>query len=286
MADRKEIPAPTPDVVIPPNLDHTYFERGADHPFRPQSSQFELVNAWWLAESALLAYAAPDEAAPRFEAGGFRAEFFRGPAEGTQAYLLVRDDCSVVAFRGTQVPKPGPGASEREIRDSLRELIKDAMADERIALVPIAGGARVHRGFQRALDEIYPSLERRLDALRQGLPPRPLFFTGHSLGAALATLAAQRHGSAQALYTFGSPLVGDAAFASAFPIQSAFRIVHNNDVVTRVPPFGPWRRLTSVALDTRTSEASSTSTARAASTTIPRSSTASVTDWPDTSMRS
>ena len=91
MAERKEIPPPTPDVVIPPNLDRKYFEAAADHPFQPRSVRFELVNAWWLAEASLLAYAAPADAAPRFEDGGFQAEFFPRPTEGTQAHLLVRD---------------------------------------------------------------------------------------------------------------------------------------------------------------------------------------------------
>jgi pimeloyl-ACP methyl ester carboxylesterase len=61
--------------------------------------------------------------------------------------------------------------------------------------------------------------------------------TGHSLGAALATLAADRLRTVQGLYVFGSPAVGDRAFADTFPVP-AFRIVHHRDIVARVPPFG------------------------------------------------
>jgi hypothetical protein len=247
MAARKPIPPPIFDVVVPPNLTlppdgkpRLYFEGASEHPFRPGSTGFELVNAWWLAEAALLAYAAPDDAEPRFKKdGGFQSKFFPGPLQGTQAYVLVRDEFCVVAFRGTQVPKDLLGSSQDAIKRAFTELFKDSMADERIALVPISSGGRVHRGFNEALDEIYTVLEHRLDELRQEKPSRPFFFTGHSLGAALATLAAERFGFVQGLYTFGSPLVGDAAFKDSFRVKSAFRIVNNNDIVARVPPKGP-----------------------------------------------
>jgi hypothetical protein len=62
---RKSIPPPTAETVFPPNLKHAYFEHGKDHPFRPRSRKFELVNAWWPAESSLLAYARTRASPPR-----------------------------------------------------------------------------------------------------------------------------------------------------------------------------------------------------------------------------
>ena len=72
-----------------------------------------------------------------------------------------------------------------------------------------------------------------------------LWITGHSLGAALATLAAAKftfEGDApipiQGVYTFGSPRVGDTTFAEAYDAKLrdiTFRFRNNNDVVTRVP---------------------------------------------------
>lgn len=50
----KIIPPATADNVLPPNLDHEYFKNAAAHPFRPKENSFSLVNAWWLAECALL----------------------------------------------------------------------------------------------------------------------------------------------------------------------------------------------------------------------------------------
>jgi triacylglycerol lipase len=72
--------------------------------------------------------------------------------------------------------------------------------------------------------------------------PQTLWVTGHSLGGALATLAVaklrmEEDRCVNGLYTFGSPRVGDRIFARNFNMEfnAAYRIVNNNDVVTRVP---------------------------------------------------
>jgi hypothetical protein len=66
-----------------------------------------------------------------------------------------------------------------------------------------------------------------------------VFVTGHSLGGALATLAA-RHirmlGYDVDLYTFASPRVGDPTFAKSFQGLNCYRIANSEDVVTVVPP--------------------------------------------------
>ena len=67
---------------------------------------------------------------------------------------------------------------------------------------------------------------------------RKIWFTGHSLGAALATLAASSFSQTQGICTFGCPLVGDDVFARTFASQvggRSFRYVNNLDVVTHVP---------------------------------------------------
>src|SRR5262249_13938988 len=69
-------------------------------------------------------------------------------------------------------------------------------------------------------------------------PGQALWLAGHSLGGALATLAAAHLGrdAVQGLYTYGCPRVGDAAFAAVLPRRSHFRFVHRDDWVTTVPP--------------------------------------------------
>jgi hypothetical protein len=66
-----------------------------------------------------------------------------------------------------------------------------------------------------------------------------LWVTGHSLGAAVATVAADALPATGGVYTFGSPRVGDGDFAAAFNRRFAdrsFRYVDDHDAVTRVPP--------------------------------------------------
>ncbi|WP_437629989.1 lipase family protein [Sorangium sp. So ce854] len=77
-----------------------------------------------------------------------------------------------------------------------------------------------------------------------------LFITGHSLGGALATLAATRIYAESSLhekywkrlrgiYTFGQPMVGTQEFAKRFEGvlgQMLYRHIYKNDVVPRMPP--------------------------------------------------
>jgi hypothetical protein len=63
----------------------------------------------------------------------------------------------------------------------------------------------------------------------------PLYITGHSLGAALATLTATLH-RPDGLFTFGSPLVGDEDFGRTLDGLLHNRYVDCCDLVTRVPP--------------------------------------------------
>jgi predicted lipase len=72
-------------------------------------------------------------------------------------------------------------------------------------------------------------------ALKSGSP-------GHSLGAALATLAADRLPDVQGLYTFGSPRVGDKGFQAHFRVK-AYRLVNGKDIVPTVPGEGPFRHV-------------------------------------------
>lgn len=69
-----------------------------------------------------------------------------------------------------------------------------------------------------------------------------LWITGHSLGAALATLlavdvAANSGFATPAVYTFASPRVGDKFFVRTYDglVKTSWRIANRNDVVTDFP---------------------------------------------------
>ena len=134
---------------------------------------------------------------------------------GTHCFLALRKDkkLAVVSFRGTDGDDP-----------------TDVAHDANGVPVPWVGGGKVHAGFMAALTDVKSDLQNALAAIRC-----PLLFTGHSLGAALATLFASIR-TPGALYTFGSPLVGDSQFLVTLQDTKNYRYVDCCDVVTRVPP--------------------------------------------------
>jgi triacylglycerol lipase len=102
------------------------------------------------------------------------------------------------------------------------------------------GDKNTHSGFQAALDAVQPEIAQAIERSRQS--GKPLFIAGHSLGGALAALAAQfadiEGARPRAVYVFGMPRTGGEKFqtdydASLGPVT--FRLVHGLDIVARVP---------------------------------------------------
>lgn len=151
----------------------------------------------------------------------------------TQAFLWDYGTHAVLAFRGTEVPEMGDLLSTSK---PIWRRFRDMGTDLRILRDDWMHGGKVHRGFLRAFKSIEFTLA---DALMQ-LPEQSrknLFITGHSLGGALACLAASRF-PCRMVATFGSPRVGNRRFARQFGLTNAgkyFRVVNRSDVVPRVP---------------------------------------------------
>jgi hypothetical protein len=142
---------------------------------------------------------------------------------GTQAFIADRQPgTTVVAFRGSEPEDPSDIFDDADF----------AFSTWRDAAGVVLG--RVHDGFARAAHDghIFAQVKAHLDALPAG---QRILITGHSLGAALATLLASWTPAAH-LYTFGSPRVGDADFVRHIRNPVAMRYVHCRDIVTRVPP--------------------------------------------------
>lgn len=91
-------------------------------------------------------------------------------------------------------------------------------------------GGQVHRGFTEALSQIWTPLEAVLAGITG-----PLFFTGHSLGGALALLAASLR-MPDAVYAFGAPRTGDRAFGNTLDGDRVFNIINGRDIVPSLPP--------------------------------------------------
>ena len=203
-----------------------FFDRVPLPEFDASLASYSPANAWWLAELSRLIYrhdieeepVPPEPSRSSFLAtvGLRQVAFFQSLNVGTQGYLVEstgRLRFAALVFRGTE--------------DKLRDFVTDLETyPTRVA----APDVRVHDGFEDALDEVWSSVSRELANLQC-----PVFYAGHSLGAALATIAASRR-PPTAVYTFGSPRVGNKAFAATLRSVALYRIVDDIDVVTTLPP--------------------------------------------------
>lgn len=120
--------------------------------------------------------------------------------------------------------------------------IEEWIRNLRFTLAPyiLSGMGKVHEGFLLTYGLIRQRIQETLAAQGRG---KRLFIAGHSLGGALATLAApdvsQRTPfQSPVVYTYGSPRVGDREFAEAWNsahAARAFRIANTSDIVPSIP---------------------------------------------------
>lgn len=140
--------------------------------------------------------------------------------DGAQAYgLQLESGKVVIGFRGTEPT-----------------VLSDIVADLKALPTSSDTIGMVHEGFREELDKIYYDIVNWIGSLRD----KDMIVTGHSLGAAMATIFASRmhylHSVNLSLYTFGSPRVGNREWAEQFKDINAYRFVNNNDIVCKVPP--------------------------------------------------
>ncbi len=195
------------------------------------------------AELSKLVYGPPAEVQARLTAAGYsKAEFISDPLTGTQLVVAFRNDAVVVAFRGTEADGSATRTKLGAVLHSINDIGTDLSGGSGLDSVPRFGGA-MHTGFMRA----YGGVDQRLqDAVRRaqgGDPDKPILFTGHSLGGALAQIAAtdlkEKGFNVASVYTFGQPRVGDRAFSAHYRAlglsSKTYRHVNQGDPVPRLP---------------------------------------------------
>lgn len=201
---------------------HKYFDDAAKYPFHTESTKYDLNNAWWMAEFATLSNTEPKFVEVELNKAGFESRFFRGDETDAECFVAWNEKAVIVSFRGTEAFG-----------------FTDWMTDAKFNLVTWPYGGRVHRGFRTTFYELWITLGVRnfLKSLVVGHSgqKKSVWFTGHSLGSALATLAVDAYGDDCQLYTYGSPRVGDEAFQAGFH-RKAHRFVNDLDLVTSLPP--------------------------------------------------
>lgn len=144
--------------------------------------------------------------------------------DGAQAFAFKLDkNTAVISFRGTE-------AVENDIVADLKFWKTDSRVD-----------GRVHQGFKDELDKVEPEVMKWIRSRAVSKDSSLVYVTGHSLGAAMATLFAARltdAGYKVILYTYGSPRCGNFEWAKTFEGVEIYRFVNTNDVVTKIPPAG------------------------------------------------
>ena len=245
------------------NAGAPFFQKaGGTRPnFNPAGTDFDRDVAWWLAECSRLAYENKRRVYDELADAGFEFVIFFDTV-ATQGYLASHPGTAglgqfaVLAFRGT----------EKDWADILADvaIFKSTLPDE---LYPAQAAGTVRTTFRAHTGFIY-ALKVAWGVAITGITPKghmkaprwygamgvsdalydiveendcqniPTFMTGHSLGGALAALAACPRPPA-ALYTFGCPRAVDSKLACALDRRSipVFRVVNSTDIVPRVPSF-------------------------------------------------
>jgi len=184
--------------------------------------EFSQTNAWWLAELSRVVYRLSvteggmvrSDRRTVLQNAGIAEVKFSNIGE-TQATIVSAGGFHVLAFRGTESPD-------------------DWLKNVNVLPRSWDGPGKVHSGFLEALDNVWSDIRPVLLGIRG-----PVFYTGHSLGAAIAVVAAARIDAARrplAVYTYGGPRCGDTTFAKQHPLcDRVYRVVNNRDMVPLVP---------------------------------------------------
>lgn len=236
--------------LFPPFDDYQFFETSQKFPFEHQAKGHNEVNAWWLAELASLAY--HDEAGVRKILTRLLNIADRDiqwlAQDGTDGFMIDYQGDYFIVFRGTEFYKPDSvtlSSVPRTIMDIQTDLGFTTMRVNEEEDNPVSG-VNIHGGFNCALEAVW----QQINEFVQQDPDKKIWLTGHSLGGALATVAAMRlHKRVKGLYSYGCPGVGDETLVRFFDdnlADKAFRYVNGNDLVTRALTVAPFANFSHV----------------------------------------
>lgn len=145
----------------------------------------------------------------------------------TRGVIVEGHGAIIIAFAGTDPLVPANWITDFDVGFRLR-------FNERVT------PPMLHSGFEKA----FRSVAERVTQALANRGNAPVFLTGHSMGAALAVIAAddflsEKDLRATAVYAFGMPRVGDEDFARRYNGtlgDTTYRLVHGSDIVATVPP--------------------------------------------------
>lgn len=205
-----------------------------------RTADFSITNAHWANHLSLLAYASRSVVEERLRAWGFEMETFSwlDSRTGNAGFVVADADGNIhTIFRGS---------------DSLGDVGTDT--DAKLIPAPWDQRVGVHRGFSNALNSVWTEMVTAIQRAEAKVGKDGAhFFSGHSLGGAMAQIAALRlanggliEASTSQVYTLGGPRVGNEGFANVYnaAIPATYRMVNHDaggvvawqDTVPSLPP--------------------------------------------------
>jgi len=213
--------------------------------FSPSSSGFDPQDAVILGHCSEAAYdpSAQDIANDldqRFNTPVSLTSVFVAAVDNIQAFAFNGPEEIVVAFRGTEPSVIGDWITDADAR----------FADYLVGGANGAGGVpqgQVHAGFLQGAEKVLPQIVTMVKAWlgAAGAGNKAVWLCGHSLGGAMALIAATRFCEdpllkplVNGLYTYGQPRVGNSdyvRYANGL-LGNYWRYVNQADIVPHVPP--------------------------------------------------
>jgi len=183
--------------------------------------EFSWETAHFMANACQLAYREPQEvdSIVKGEWGFDEVSIF--DVDDQQGFVCSDDKRVIIVFRGT-------------------DDFPDWVTNLDLPPVDTAYG-KVHRGFQGAWESCEYDVTSALERFDRGRV-KEIYVTGHSLGGAIASIAAialPKTRAIQAVYTFGQPRTGAEAFGNTYESTLPglyHRIVNDQDIVAMIPP--------------------------------------------------
>ncbi|KIX92906.1 uncharacterized protein Z520_11382 [Fonsecaea multimorphosa CBS 102226] len=121
---------------------------------------------------------------------------------------------------------------------------ENILADINLVMEPwdVCDSCTAHSGFLDSWQTVKPQIQNVLANAKATYPSYQIISTGHSLGGAVATLAAadlRSSGYDIALYTYGSPMTGNYFLATFITNQSGgnYRVTHAQDLIPKLPGY-------------------------------------------------
>ncbi|MFA7543990.1 MAG: lipase family protein [Candidatus Cloacimonadaceae bacterium] len=218
------LPKLTDAIIFPPNMDYDYFRLRQHYPFPRGQIDFDPLACWWLSEFSLIAYEHPKFIHLAVDSIlGMQTQIVN--IDNFRCLIAYDEKRIICAFRGTQIKSIS--------------MLKDLSYGVLVKPISTSYYGMLHQGFFGSYERIWlePEIGGReiVKRLQNEIPERELWFTGHSLGGAVAVLAALESNCPNPVYTFGCPKFCDQEFAQRIHIRH-YRLINRDDIVVRFPP--------------------------------------------------